>query len=87
MIIPEIDRKAFDTLAGELLQVIRAHYLRRPQHKATVFEVLNALASVTAYVIAATAPDHLRIRVWFNQALSGQTDEIQPGGSEPGERH
>jgi hypothetical protein len=82
-----VDREAFDTLAGELLQLIHAHYLRRPRGRAAVFEVLKALASVSAYVMAGCVPEVHRIRMFFNQAMTQEFADLMPGGPPPGQRH
>jgi hypothetical protein len=88
MIDPKpLDPKAVDTLAGELLQIIHAHYIRRPRDRQTVFEVLNALASVSAFVIGGCAPSIHTVRTWFSQAMAQELAALKPGEPPPGQRH
>jgi hypothetical protein len=84
-----LDLAAVDALAGELMQVVRAHYLRRPMDRQTVFEVLNGLACATGFVLGGIPATHRQAcRVFFNQAMIGELVELEKGRQpEPGSRH
>jgi hypothetical protein len=82
-----LDPKAVDGLAGELMQVIYHHYLTRPRDRQTVFEVLKALASVSAFVIMGCVPSTHIVRTWFAQAMAQELAALKPGEPPPGQRH
>lgn len=62
-----LDREPTERLAKELLASIRDHFADRPRARETVLEILNALAAVTATVVAGTDDEALE---FFLDALS-----------------
>lgn len=62
-----LDRAPTERLAKELLASIHDHFAERPRARETVLEILNALAAVTATVVAGTDNDALQ---FFLDALS-----------------
>ena len=53
---PELDLERTRGLVNDLGQQVKAFYLANGKAQVHVFEALNALASVTAMVVAGTAP-------------------------------
>jgi hypothetical protein len=62
-----LDCAPIEALAVEFLKSIKAHYLRRPTSRDSVFEVLNALAAAAAEVIDGTEGEG---REFFDKALA-----------------
>lgn len=46
-----LDADVVEHLASEFARVVRDHYARRPISPETLYETLNAIAIVTAYVV------------------------------------
>jgi LmbE family N-acetylglucosaminyl deacetylase len=74
----EPDREATEALAHVLGVAVRQHYRSRPIGQATVYEVLNALAFVTATVLAGTgnSSDTASLRAWLDQAIDRNVPEV-----------
>lgn len=72
-----VDREAAALLGFSLATAVKAHYLRRPRGNDAVFEALNALAFVTASVLAGAGRDAKRLRAWFDIALDQNLQEEQ----------
>lgn len=66
-----LDRAPTEKLAKELLESIRGHFADRPRARDTVYEILNALAAVTATVVAGTDDEAME---FFLDALSQNTE-------------
>lgn len=64
-----VEENAVTRLAMELFGVIRTHHFRRPRNSGTNYEILNALAHVTATVTLAAGPGRDAALDWFKQAL------------------
>jgi hypothetical protein len=76
--IDQLDKDAVAKLAGELLLAVKAHYARRPMHRDTVLEILNAFGIATATVLAGAGDDNTDngALVFFARALGSQLDEL-----------
>jgi hypothetical protein len=64
-----LDRERIEKLAYQILLPIRANYLAGPTSRDRVFEALNAMAFVTAVVIAGTEDDSGEALEFFNNAF------------------
>jgi hypothetical protein len=71
-----MNRDRIEQLSGEILIPIRQQYLVGPTSSDRVFEVLNALAFVTAVTLAACDE---RARRFFDQALEQTVAELRKG--------
>jgi hypothetical protein len=69
-----IDRAPVEELAEQFAAVVHLHYRTRPQSRATVYEVLNALAGMTAVVIKGTG-EEAEASAWFERALQQNLSE------------
>lgn len=69
-----LDLAATEQLTAAFAAAIKQHYLDRPRSNATVLEVLNALAAVTAFVVAGTEPDQETSFDFFLTAFHQQLD-------------
>ena len=64
-----LDHARIERLARDILLPIRANYLAGPTSRDRVFEALNALAFVTAIVIAGTGDQTGEALEFFNKAF------------------
>lgn len=72
-----LDNAVVQRLVAEIGVPIRDHYLARETARDRVFEVLNALAAVTATVIAGTGNDPAAAG-FFTAALADNLADLAP---------
>jgi hypothetical protein len=65
-----VDEQATTNLSKEILQIIGLHFLSRTRDRAAVYEILNALACVSAEILKATADP--QARAFFKHAILQQ---------------
>ena len=65
----EVDRPTTEALTQAIGDVVRAHYRARPPGRDRVLEALNALAVITAVVIAGTGCDPDAVE-FFREAVA-----------------
>ncbi len=75
---PKLDQFAVDVLTTDLLLVIRRHLLVRPAKGTRVYEVLSALASVTALMLSACRRNNAELRSFVDLELMQAIDEHPP---------
>ena len=68
-----VDRVIVERLARRLLEEVNVHFQFRPQGRATVYEILNALAFVVGNVLVGTRGEAL---AWFQMALGQNLAEL-----------
>jgi hypothetical protein len=76
MAMTDLDENAVMQLTVALLNDLRSFYKRMPTHRSRVYEVLNALAFVTAKTLEATDADRDQVRIWFDACLDQQLKDI-----------
>lgn len=71
-----LDQRAVEGLAVEVLEKVRAHFIRKPYAKREyALEVLNALAVVAAVVIDGCDGPGGDAEMFFHKALQQQLDD------------
>ena len=71
--LDRLEREVIARLATNLLRIIGQHYRDRPTSRDTVFEILNALAMVTATVCQGAGDD--KAMEFFLEALRLQREQ------------
>lgn len=76
---PPVGPDAVAALVGELMVVVRAHYLRRALSRETAKEALNALAVTAAFIIAGAREcgQEDEARSFFELAMDNQLDDME----------
>jgi hypothetical protein len=73
---PPLEPARVETLASQLLDVIRAHLRRGPPGREKIFEVLNALAFAAAPIIVGSGEDLLAARSFLDNAIDGAVADL-----------
>jgi hypothetical protein len=74
--IAQFDKDGVLQLTVALMNDMRGYYKRMPTHRSRVYEVLHALAFVTAKTLEATDADRDQVRIWFDACLDRQLKDI-----------